>query len=119
MRKCLRRLPDTLNVGAIRGRIIPANPFVLAIFPAPSPDLSATGIVGAQVVAVDANTGTGIAGALGSSAIEARRQICRIAARPVFGQRSAIVQTPALNTNFNVRAFPHCNDWSKFCDTKL
>ncbi|MFZ3217595.1 MAG: matrixin family metalloprotease [Candidatus Acidiferrales bacterium] len=55
---------DILNVGAIRGRVVPANPFALASFAAPSPGSSVTGMVGAQVVAVDANTGAVIAGAL-------------------------------------------------------
>jgi Matrixin len=56
---------DTLNVGAIRGRIIPANPFALATLAAPSPASPVTGMVGAHVVAVDAATGAVIAGTLG------------------------------------------------------
>jgi hypothetical protein len=56
---------DTLNVGAIRGRIIPANPFALAQFGAPSPGSPVSGMVGAHVVAVDADTGSVIAGTLG------------------------------------------------------
>jgi hypothetical protein len=56
---------DTLNVGAIRGRIVPANPFALAQFAAPSPGAPVTGMVGAHVVAVDADTGSVIAGTLG------------------------------------------------------
>ncbi len=55
---------DTLNVGAIRGRIIPANPFALAKFAAPSPGSAVSGIVGAHVVAVDSETGSVIAGTL-------------------------------------------------------
>jgi hypothetical protein len=55
---------DTLNVGAIRGRIIPANPFALATFAAPSPGVPVTGMVGAHVVAVDSDTGSVIAGTL-------------------------------------------------------
>jgi Matrixin len=55
---------DTVNVGSIRGRVLPANPFALATLPAPSPSRSVTGIFGAHVVAVDANTGAVIAGAL-------------------------------------------------------
>ena len=56
---------DTLNVGTIRGRIVPANPFALAQFAAPSPGSPVTGMVGAHVVAVDADTGSVIAGTLG------------------------------------------------------
>jgi Matrixin len=56
---------DTLNLGSIRGRIVPANPFALAQFAAPSPGSPVTGMVGAHVVAVDADTGSVIAGTLG------------------------------------------------------
>ena len=55
---------DTLNVGAIRGRIVPANPFALATLAAPSPGPPVSGMVGAHVVAVDAETGSVIAGTL-------------------------------------------------------
>jgi hypothetical protein len=55
---------DTVNVGSIRGRVLPANPFALATFPQPSPGRSVTGIFGAHVVAVDATTGSVIAGTL-------------------------------------------------------
>jgi hypothetical protein len=56
---------DTVNIGAIRGHILPANPFALAALPAPSAGVSVTGIFGAHVVAVDADTGAVIAGTLG------------------------------------------------------
>jgi Matrixin len=56
---------DTVNIGAIRGRILPANPFALAALPAPSPGSAVTGIFGAHVVAVDADTGAVMAGTLG------------------------------------------------------
>jgi hypothetical protein len=56
---------DTLNTGAIRGRVLPANPFALATLPAPSTGTSVTGIFGAHVVAVDADTGSVIAGTFG------------------------------------------------------
>ena len=55
---------DTINVGSIRGRVLPANPFALATLPSPSQGRSVTGIFGAHVVAVDAGTGGVIAGAL-------------------------------------------------------
>jgi hypothetical protein len=56
---------DTVNVGAIRGRVLPANPFALAAIPAPSSGASVTGIFGAHVVAVDTGSGAVIAGTLG------------------------------------------------------
>jgi hypothetical protein len=56
---------DAVNVGAIRGRVLPANPFALAEIPAPSPGAVVTGIFGAHVVALDADTGAVIAGTLG------------------------------------------------------
>jgi hypothetical protein len=56
---------DTVNVGAISGRVLPANPFALAAIPAPYSAGSVTGIFGAHVVAVDADTGALIAGTLG------------------------------------------------------
>lgn len=55
---------DTTNVGSIRGRVLPANPFALATFPQPSPGRAVTGIFGAHVVAVDAATGSVIAGTI-------------------------------------------------------
>jgi hypothetical protein len=54
---------DSVNIGAIRGRIVPANPFALAKLPATSPGSYVSGIFGAQVVAVDAGSGAVIAGA--------------------------------------------------------
>ena len=56
---------DTVNVGAIRGRVLPANPFALASLSAPAVGESVTGIFGAHVVAVDTDTGSVIAGTLG------------------------------------------------------
>ena len=62
---------DTLNIGAIRGQILPANPFALAALPAPSMGSSVTGMVGAQVVALDADTGAIIAGVFSSGSCNA------------------------------------------------
>jgi hypothetical protein len=55
---------DNLNVGSLSGQIQPANPFALATQPAVGPGSFVTGIVGAHVVAIDANSGSVIAGAL-------------------------------------------------------
>ncbi len=51
---------DTVHRGSIRGRILQANPLAL---PASPPD--ATGIFGAQVVAVDAASGAVVGAAIG------------------------------------------------------
>lgn len=56
---------DAVNVGTIRGQVLPANPFALAAIPQPYSGGSVTGIFGAHVVAVDSDTGSVIAGALG------------------------------------------------------
>jgi hypothetical protein len=54
-----------VNVEAIQGRILLANQLALAEFHAPESESAGTGIFGAQVVAVDAATGSVIAGTLG------------------------------------------------------
>ena len=56
---------DTVDIGAIRGRVLPANPFALASIPAPSAGASVTGIFGAHVVIVDDDTGSVFAATLG------------------------------------------------------
>jgi Matrixin len=56
---------DTVNIGAIRGRVVPANLFALATTPAPSSGVSVSGIFGAHVVAVDTGSGAVVAGTLG------------------------------------------------------
>lgn len=56
---------DAINVGSIRGQILPANPFALATIPAPFTGRAVTGIFGAHIVAVDADTGSVAAGTLG------------------------------------------------------
>jgi hypothetical protein len=53
---------DIVDVGAIRGRVTPANAFALATTPQPYTGGSVTGIYGAHVVAVDASTGSVVAG---------------------------------------------------------
>ncbi len=50
---------DMLHGGSIRGRVLPANPLALAGDPA-----APTGVLGAQVVAMDATTGAVIAAAV-------------------------------------------------------
>lgn len=53
---------DTVHVGTITGRILPANPLSLPAAPA-----GVTGVFGAHVVALDAATGAVVAGVLGGS----------------------------------------------------
>jgi hypothetical protein len=62
---------DTVHAGTISGRVFPANPFALAALPSPSAGGSVTGIFGAQVVALDADTGVVIAGVLGGWSCDA------------------------------------------------
>ncbi len=50
---------DTVNVGTISGRVLPANPLSLSLTPP-----GVTGLFGGHVVAMDANTGEVIAGVL-------------------------------------------------------
>ncbi len=53
---------DAVDIGAIRGRVLPANPFALATIPQPYAGASVTGIFGAHVVAVNADSGAVTAG---------------------------------------------------------
>jgi len=55
---------DTTDVGVITGRVVPANPLSLAGLPATAAGEYVTGIFGANVVAVDADTGQVVASAL-------------------------------------------------------
>ncbi len=57
---------DTQFLGSIQGRVLPANPLSL-----PASPLGVTGIFGAHVVAVDAESGTVIAGTLGGWSCQA------------------------------------------------
>ena len=55
---------DDVNVGSLSGQVQSANPFALATQPPVATGSFVTGIVGAHVVAIDANSGSVIAGAL-------------------------------------------------------
>ena len=57
--------PGGSAYGAIRGRVLPASPLSLAALPATAPGMPVTGYYGTHVVAVDAETGQVVAGALG------------------------------------------------------
>jgi len=56
--------PDGTVFGTLSGRILPVNPLSLAGLPATAPNMYVTGYYGAHVVAVDADTGQVLAGAL-------------------------------------------------------
>lgn len=56
---------DTVNIGYITGRVVPANPFALADSPVTSPGQYVSGMFGSQVVAVNAATGSVFAAVLG------------------------------------------------------
>jgi Matrixin len=90
---------DRLNVGAIRGRIVPANPFALAQFAASSPGSAVTGMVGAHVVAVDADTGSVIAGTLGGRS-------CNAASPPPQFDGSFDLERLPVGHSYNLYAEP-------------
>jgi hypothetical protein len=90
---------DALNVGSLRGRVTPANPFALATFAPTSPGSSVTGIVGAQVVAVDATTGAVVAGALAGWSCDASNP-------PTRFDGSFDIERLPLNHSYNVYTEP-------------
>jgi hypothetical protein len=90
---------DTVNLGAISGRVLPANPFALAVQPPPSPGQSVTGIFGTQVVAVDASTGAVIAGTLGGWS-------CNPANPPALFDGSFNISRLPLGRSYNIYVEP-------------
>ena len=56
--------PSSMPYGIIRGRVLPANPLSLAALPETAAGMPVTGYYGAHVVALDAATGSVVAGAL-------------------------------------------------------
>jgi hypothetical protein len=90
---------DSVNIGAIRGQILPANPFALAAFPATSTGLSVTGMVGAQVVALDADTGAIVAGAFSSGS-------CNAASPPTQFDGTYDLERLPVGRSYNLYAEP-------------
>jgi len=90
---------DSVNVGSIRGRVLPANSFSLATFASPSPGASVTGIVGAQIVAVDADTGAVVAATLGGWS-------CDSANPPTHFDGSFDLERLPLDRSYNLYAEP-------------
>jgi hypothetical protein len=58
-------LADTVNIGTISGRVVPANPISLATAQQPGFGALLSGMFGTHVVAVDADSGAVVAGTLG------------------------------------------------------
>lgn len=90
---------DSLNVGSIRGKVLPANPFALATFAPSSPGFSVTGIVGTQVVAVDASTGAVVAATVGGWS-------CDAAYPPTRFDGSFDLERLPLNRSYHLYAEP-------------
>lgn len=90
---------DIVNVGAIRGRVVPANSFALAAVPAPAAGETVTGIFGAHVVAVDSDTGAVIAATLGGWSCDAANPVLQ------FDGSYAIERLP-VGHNYTIYAEP-------------
>ncbi len=90
---------DTVNIGAIRGQILPANPFALATLPAPSIGSSVTGMVGAQVVALDSDTGAIVAGVFSGGS-------CSASSPPTQFDGSYDLERLPVGHNYNLYAEP-------------
>jgi hypothetical protein len=90
---------DTVNVGTIRGRILPANPFSLATLPSPSLGSFVTGVFAAHVVAVDADTGAVIAGTVGGWS-------CIAASPPSQFDGSYDIERLPIGHNYKIYAEP-------------
>jgi hypothetical protein len=90
---------DSVNIGTISGQILPANNFALANIPAASTGSFVTGIFGAHVVAVDADTGSVIAATLGGWS-------CNAASQQLQFDGSYEIQRLPLNHNYKIYAEP-------------
>lgn len=90
---------DTVNIGAIHGQILPANPFALAAFPAPSVGSSVTGMIGAQVVALDSDTGAIVAGVFSTGS-------CNASSPPTQFDGSYNLERLPVGRNYNLYAEP-------------
>jgi hypothetical protein len=86
-----------VNIGTISGQILPANRF--ANIPAPATGSFVTGIFGAHVFAVDADTGSVIAATLGGWS-------CNAANQKLQFDGSYEIQRLPLNRNYKIHAQP-------------
>jgi Matrixin len=90
---------DAVNIGAIRGQILPANPFALAALAAPSTGSSVTGMVGAQVVALEADTGAIVAGTFSAGS-------CNTSSPPTQFDGSYDLERLPVGRNYNLYVEP-------------
>ena len=90
---------DSVNIGAISGQILAANRFALANIPAPATGSFVTGIFGAHVVAVDADTGSVIAATLGGWS-------CNVASQQLQFDGSYAIERLPINHNYKIYAEP-------------
>ena len=90
---------DAVNAGSISGRILPANAFALANVPAPATGSFVTGIFGAQVVALDADTGSVAAATVGGWS-------CNAASQQIQFDGSYQIKRLQLNHNYEIYAEP-------------
>ena len=90
---------DSVYVGSIRGKLLPANPFALAGVPAAAAGSAVTGIFGGQVVAVDAASGSVVAGAFAGWSCTAG------SSTPQFDGSFALERLP-VNRNYFLYAEP-------------
>jgi len=90
---------DTVNGGEIRGRVVPANPIALAGLAETSPGRAVTGIFGAHVLAVDADTGEIVAGVLAGWS-------CDPASPPVRFDGSFVLERLPLGRNYKIYVEP-------------
>lgn len=84
---------DTVNVGTIRGRVLPANPNVAGL------PFGVTGIFGAHVVAVDADTGVVVAGTFAGWS-------CSPSSLPTRFDGIYVIERLPLGRNYKVYAEP-------------
>jgi hypothetical protein len=90
---------DSVNIGTISGRILPANPFALANIPAPANGSFVTGIFGAHLVAVDADTGSVVAATLGGWS-------CNVASQQSQFDGSYEIDRLPITHNYKIYAEP-------------
>lgn len=93
------RLHDAVTVSPVESRIVPANPFELAQFAAPSPGSPVTGMFSAHVAAVDADTGSVIAVTLGGWS-------CNAASPPTQFDGSFDLERLPVGHSYNLYAEP-------------
>ncbi len=90
---------DSTFVGTITGRVVPANPISLSGIAEPAANDYVTGIFGASVVAVDAQTGEIVAGAISGWSCPSA------SATPVFDGSYTIARLP-LGRSYNLYIEP-------------